>query len=67
MIFLTDTMPEFCPKCGKAHSADLYASQDFHAGASSQCKCGAMWQYVPTRELLDASKQNQSGDLYRYA
>lgn len=66
-MILTDTMPKFCPQCGKTHPADQYASQDFDIGASSQCKCGAMWQYVPTRDHVDASKLNQWGDLHRYA
>lgn len=67
MIFLTDSIPSFYPGCGKAHATNTHASGDFFAGASSQCKCGVMWQYVQTRELVDASKMNPAGDLHRYA
>jgi hypothetical protein len=67
MIFLIDEMPRHCPSCGKEHKTDSWASSDFHAGASSQCKCGVMWQYVPTAQLVEASKLNQQGDLHRYA
>ena len=67
MIFLIDEAPTCCPSCGATVHYDRYASEDFHAGASSQCKCGAMWQYVPTAQLVEASKQNPQGDLHRYA
>lgn len=67
MIFLTDEMPNFCPGCGKEHKTDSYAASDFNAGASSQCKCGAMWQYVPTAQLVEASRLHSNGDLHRYA
>jgi len=67
MIFLTDEMPSFCPSCGKEHKTDSYASSDFHAGASSQCKCGAMWQYVTTNKLIDTAQTTPNGDLHRYA
>lgn len=69
MIFLTDEMPNFCPSCGKEHSAEMKrsASNDFFAGASSQCNCGVMYQYVERHALVEASKLNNAGDLHRYA
>jgi hypothetical protein len=63
MIYLVNEYPSFCPSCGKEHRD----SADFFAGASSQCACGAMFQYVETESLVKASQLNKNGDLHRYA
>lgn len=69
MIFLTDTLPSACPSCGKQHSAKWkdVNHDDFYAGASGECDCGAKYQFVPAEQLVEASKLNPSGDLHRYA
>lgn len=69
MLYLTDTLPKFCPNCGKKHSADWADANegDFSAGASLQCACGALFQFVPSEQMVEASKLNQYGDLHRYA
>ncbi|WP_413460720.1 hypothetical protein [Herbaspirillum huttiense] len=68
MFYLIDEIPNFCPSCGKEHSAEMKrnASADFFAGASSQCNCGVMYQHVESRVLAEASKLNKAGDLHRY-
>ncbi|MGP8431942.1 hypothetical protein ACT2FY_00325 [Paraburkholderia fungorum] len=63
MIYLASEYPRFCPACGKEQSD----SSDFFAGASAQCNCGAMYQYVESKTLVEASQLNKSGDLHRYA
>lgn len=69
MIYLTDTLPNACPGCGKSHAKAWKDANigDFEAGASLQCDCGAMCQYVPTPQIIEAAKLNPHGDLHRYA
>ncbi len=69
MIFLTDMLPIACPACGKQHSARWAKAnhEDFYAGASGECDCGAKYQFLPTSQIVEASKLNSSGDLHRYA
>lgn len=65
MIFLTDSWPTFCPKCGESTKPSPSTLSDFHAGASHSCNCGAQWQHVPTLNLVMTSKA--FGDLSMYA
>jgi len=69
MIYLTDTLPNACPACGKQHSENWKDAnaEDFYAGASGRCDCGAMYQYVDTAKIREAARLNPSGDLHRYA
>lgn len=69
MLYLTDTLPKFCPACGVSHSDEWMAANgdDFEAGATLQCDCGAACQFLPVKLLVDASKQTEGGDLYRFA
>lgn len=69
MLFLVDEPPKFCPYCGTAQGgfSDHLGRQDFFAGCSSQCRCGAMYQYVPRPQLLEGARLHPQGDLPRYA
>lgn len=69
MLYLINEIPSYCPSCGEQHSAEKKRnmSSDFYAGASCECKCGVLYQYVPREAIIEASKLNKSGDLHRYA
>jgi hypothetical protein len=69
MIYLTDTLPSACPACGKQHTEQWKSANhdDFYAGASGECDCGAKYQHLPMPQLVEASKLNPYGDLHRYA
>ena len=68
MIYLTDTLPKFCPACGQAHSTAWFDANrtPFYSGASGACDCGAMYQHLPSPALIEASKLNPAGDLHQY-
>jgi hypothetical protein len=69
MIYLIDEQPNYCPNCGKAHAREdkRNAAPDFYAGASSQCACGTMFQFIEHDTLVGASRLHPGGDLFRYA
>lgn len=65
MIHLTDVAPSFCPGCGDAKTWDGFAQQDWVAGCSMRCRCGAWYQRVPTADLVEAADRH--GDLKQWA
>lgn len=64
MRYLIDTPPNRCPSCGKEFCNDTHNQQDFYAGASGECRCGAQWQHAPAGQLLELAKQH--GDAGNY-
>lgn len=69
VAYLIDTLPRFCPACGKATGwgeGDYLARQDFYAGCSQSCDCGVQYQYLTREQMIDAATHHPKGDLYRY-
>ena len=68
MIYIINTPPIYCPQCGK-HLAKQWSDplnyNDFRAGASHSCDCGARYQYAPAGDILAA--EDKSGDLKQNA
>ena len=70
MTFIIDCYPDFCPECGMKLSASEKESrkhqlEDFNAGASSQCDCGARFQFVPCNAIqLVASSFGDAGQYW---
>lgn len=66
-IFLIDTCPNFCPMCGKDLSyqfQDALNLSDFESNAAHSCECGAHYQKVSEKLLIETA--GKEGDLDRY-
>ncbi|MCB6185218.1 hypothetical protein LIN78_16855 [Leeia sp. TBRC 13508] len=66
MIYLLNTMPNYCPNCGKHHNQVWMDEnrRDFYRSVSMGCTCGALFQFTPTADILELSQLH--GDLHRY-
>jgi hypothetical protein len=59
MNYIIDTMPKFCPGCGRDLAStfdDQYKRSDWFSGASHSCNCGACYQYVETEKIMEAAE-----------
>ncbi|SFT03738.1 hypothetical protein [Marininema halotolerans] len=55
--------PYFCANCGeKINFHNKYARQDWMAGASHNCSCGAHFIHLPNEEV--PNKQRKELDYY---
>jgi hypothetical protein len=63
MRFITETYPNFCPKCGvkRSRPPDM---QDWEAGCAHVCDCGAEWQRVPDVAIICLAAAH--GDSWKY-
>ena len=69
MIFLTDTIPQFCPSCGTKLTHGQSARNEFGHKVSYACRdaaCGAIYQYVATPTLIETARAS-GGDLAQFA
>ncbi|WP_018150347.1 hypothetical protein [Leeia oryzae] len=66
MIYITNALPNYCPKCG-CHHNNVWKEenrQDFLKSISMGCACGAMFQYAPTQDMLELAQLH--GDLHKF-
>lgn len=79
MIFLTDFVPSYCPRCGtdtqltrarnefEIREGAPRADSDYRAHASHRCpKCGTHYQMASKEQLISASDAS-GGNLKQYA
>lgn len=66
-IFLIDTCPNFCPMCGKdlaRQFTDPLNLNDWECNASHSCECGAHYQKVSEKALIETAGKEGDLDVY---